>query len=107
MKHIFRILYHCLCVPVWYVVLVVAWLLDRLMMLVWHFGWKKGSGLRNLFVDELPDGTHVYSVIDNGSWLCTYTGLIAHRKYRYYITWLDAIRGKVTEKTFDIEIKER
>lgn len=107
MKHVFRIFYHCLCVPVGYAIVVIAWLLGNLLTIVWHFNWKKSDRLENLFVDELPDKTCVYSVIDDGAWGCKYTGLIAHCKYRYYITWLDAIRGKVTEQTFDIEIKER
>lgn len=107
MKHLIRILHHTVGVFAFYIFAACAWVVGNLFIVAWHWEITRWEKLDGVFTDKLPDGTEVYSIIDDGSWGAPKTGLIIHYKYRYYCRWWDAICGRVTEKTFDVELKER
>lgn len=110
MKHVIRILYRTLVVTIGYVIGIIAVMLVNLCQLIWYGNIKHcnlKNDIKDLLVEELPDGTRIYGIIDDGSLNCTYTGMNATYKYIYYKTWINAIKGIKEEKIFSIEVKER
>lgn len=107
MKHLFRIAFHAIGFPIYYLCILATMGFVFIVMLIWDYHLIKKDDFKFNPFDELPDGTYCYHILDDGSFDSYYdeSGKSKIYKHIYYQTFKDALLGRKTVKEFTKEIK--
>jgi len=108
MRHVVRVLFHLTMFPILCIIKALVLIVLTVVAVAWYFDFKHIHPLtREDFLDNLPDGTYCYHVVDAGPIRHEDGGgFVVERDYIYYQTFKDALLGRKTVKTFEIEVKE-